>query len=81
LEIYVICLVVFLIIMGAMAIGLIMNKRIKGSCGGINGDEECSICGKTNTEEAPVIKGEEKLNRPEPTRYNTWESKGREVDF
>ena len=79
MEIYVICLVLFMLIMGGMSIGLLRGRRVKGSCGGVSG--ECSVCGKENAEKKTVIKGEENLDRPEPTRYNTWESKGREVDF
>ena len=80
MEIYVICLVLFLLIMAGMSIGLLRGRRVKGSCGGVSG--ECSVCGKDDAEKkTPIIKGEEKLNRPEPTRYNTWESEGREVDF
>ena len=79
MEIYVICLVLFLLIMAGISIGLLRGRRVKGSCGGVSG--ECSVCGKDDAEKKTVIKGEEKLNRPEPTRYNTWESKGREVDF
>ena len=79
IEVFGLCLVIFLLITALMAIGLLSGRRVKGSCGGVTG--ECSVCGNENAEDKTVIKGEEKLNRPEPTRYGTWESKGREVDF
>ncbi len=79
METFVICLVFLLIIVAAMSIGLLRGRRVSGSCGGVTG--VCSVCGKDNAEKKTVIKGEENLKRPEPTRYGTWESKGKEVDF
>ena len=79
LEVLGLCLVLFLAITAIMAIGLLRGRRVKGSCGGVTG--VCSVCGKDNAEKKTVIKGEENLKRPEPTRYGTWESKGKEVDF
>ena len=78
-ETFVLCLVILLCIVAAMSIGLLRGLRVKGSCGGATG--VCSVCGKDNAEKKTVIKGEENLKRPEPTRYGTWESKGKEVDF
>ena len=48
----------FVLTMAAMAVGVIFsNRRIKGSCGGMNGrirdelgEERCSICGVTAAE-------------------------------
>ena len=79
METFVLCLVILLIIVAAMSIGLLRGRRVSGSCGGVTG--VCSVCGKDNAEKKTVIKGEENLKRPEPTRYGTWESKGKEVDF
>ena len=79
METFVICLVFLLFIVAAMSIGLLRGRRVSGSCGGVTG--VCSVCGKDNAEKKTVIKGEENLKRPEPTRYGTWESKGKEVDF
>ena len=76
---FIICLVILLFIVAAMSIGLLRGRRVSGSCGGATG--VCSVCGKDNAEKKTVIKGEENLKRPEPTRYGTWESKGKEVDF
>lgn len=79
LEVFGLCMVTFLLITALMAIGLLKGRRVKGSCGGVTG--ECSVCGEDNAKEKTVIKGEEHLKRPEPTRYGTWESKGTDVDF
>ena len=79
METFIICLVILLFIVAAMSIGLLRGRRVSGSCGGATG--VCSVCGKDNAEKKTVIKGEENLKRPEPTRYGTWESKGKEVDF
>ena len=78
-ETFILCLVLLLAIMAAMSIGLLKGRRVKGSCGGATG--VCSVCGEDNAKEKTVIKGEEHLKRPEPTRYGTWESKGTDVDF
>lgn len=46
---FVLALVVFLLIVAAMAIGVIFGRQpIKGSCGGLGAvgiDQECDICG------------------------------------
>ena len=46
---FVLALLVFLLIMAAMAVGVIFGRApIKGSCGGLGAigiDQECEICG------------------------------------
>ena len=49
MEIFLICLVFFLIIVAAMSIGLLRGRRVSGSCGGATG--ECSVCGKDSAED------------------------------
>lgn len=43
-------LIIFLLVMIGMAVGVIFsNRRITGSCGGLNaipGVDECGVCGK-----------------------------------
>jgi hypothetical protein len=46
MEIFLICLVFFLVIIAIMSIGLLTNRRVRGSCGGVG--NECSVCGKDN---------------------------------
>jgi hypothetical protein len=49
MEIFLICLVFFLIIVAAMSIGLLRGRRVSGSCGGATG--VCSVCGKDSVED------------------------------
>ena len=61
---FVLALLVFLLIMAAMAVGVIFGRApIKGSCGGLGAvgiDQECEICGgdpqrcDSNTDAGPV---------------------------
>ena len=44
METFLICLVLFLVIMAGMAIGLLKGRYVKGRCGGAEG--VCSVCGK-----------------------------------
>ncbi len=57
--------VLFLLIVLGMALGVIfMNKRIKGSCGGLNaiGDaDQCLVCHKEIDPDSPL---KERLNCP-----------------
>lgn len=57
--------VLLLLIMLGMSLGvLLMNKRIKGSCGGLNaiGDgDECLVCHKEIDPDSPL---KERLNCP-----------------
>ncbi len=50
MEIFVLTFVIFLIIILIMSLGvMLMNKNIKGSCGGLNaisGKDKCSVCNK-----------------------------------
>ena len=42
-------LIVVIISIGGLSIGLLLNnKPLKGSCGGLNSQGECEICGKTD---------------------------------
>ena len=59
MEIFVITFVVFLIITLIMSLGvMLMNKNIKGSCGGLNaisGSDKCSVCNKDIDPKSPLI--------------------------
>lgn len=95
METFLICLVLFLVITAAMAVGLIMNKRIKGSCGGVNGDDECTVCGKTSTKKLSRLEQMKKdpyrrIDSDDMTEvekmdagftHGTYNINGRDVDF
>jgi len=49
MEMFLICLVFFLVITAIMAIGLLRGRRVSGSCGGASG--VCSVCGKDNAKD------------------------------
>ena len=59
MEIFIITFVVFLIIILIMSLGvMLMNKNIKGSCGGLNaisGSDKCSVCNKDIDPKSPLI--------------------------
>ncbi|KMW56212.1 putative exported protein [Candidatus Rhodobacter oscarellae] len=58
METFVLSFVLLLVIMLGMALGVIlMNKRIKGSCGGLNaiGDaDQCLVCKKEIDPDSPL---------------------------
>lgn len=55
MSVFLLAFVFFVVVMCAMAIGVIVaNKPIKGSCGGLNSvgiDGACVICGKSGNED------------------------------
>ena len=59
METFVLTFVIFLIIIVIMSLGVIlMNKNIKGSCGGLNaisGSDKCSVCNKDIDPTSPLI--------------------------
>jgi len=59
MEIFVLTFVIFLIIIVIMSLGvMLMNKNIKGSCGGLNaisGSDKCSVCNKDIDPNSPLI--------------------------
>jgi len=59
MEIFVLTFVIFLIIIVIMSLGvMLMNKNIKGSCGGLNaisGTDKCSVCNKDIDPNSPLI--------------------------
>ena len=59
MEIFVLTFVIFLIIIVIMSLGvMLMNKNIKGSCGGVNaisGTDKCSVCNKDIDPNSPLI--------------------------
>ena len=59
METFVLTFVIFLIIIVIMSLGVIlMNKNIKGSCGGLNaisGSDKCSVCNKDIDPNSPLI--------------------------
>lgn len=59
MEIFVLTFVIFLIIILIMSLGvMLMNKNIKGSCGGLNaisGTDKCSVCNKDIDPNSPLI--------------------------
>jgi len=91
MEIFLICLVFFLIIVAAMSIGLLRGRRVSGSCGGATG--VCSVCGKDSAEDrlAQMKKDPnrridsdnmteiEKMDRG--FTHGTYNINGRDVDF
>ena len=59
METFVLTFVIFLIIIVIMSLGvMLMNKNIKGSCGGLNaisGSDKCSVCNKDIDSNSPLI--------------------------
>ena len=59
MEIFVLTFVIFLMIIVIMSLGvMLMNKNIKGSCGGLNalsGTDKCSVCNKDIDPNSPLI--------------------------
>ena len=59
MEIFIITFVIFLVIILIMSLGvMLMNKNIKGSCGGLNaisGSDKCSVCNKDIDPNSPLI--------------------------
>ena len=59
MDIFVLTFVIFLIIILIMSLGvMLMNKNIKGSCGGVNaisGSDKCSVCNKDIDPNSPLI--------------------------
>ena len=59
MEIFIITFIVFLIIILIMSLGvMLMNKNIKGSCGGLNaisGSNKCSVCNKDIDPDSPLV--------------------------
>ena len=91
LEVFGLCLVLFLACTAIMAIGLLRGRRVSGSCGGASG--ECSVCGKDDAKEPlQQIKRDpnrridsdnmteiEKMDRG--FTHGTYNINGRDVDF
>tara|TARA_R110001592_G_scaffold50736_4_gene156742 strand:- start:122 stop:409 length:288 start_codon:yes stop_codon:yes gene_type:complete len=93
LEIFGLCLVLFLAITAIMAIGLLRGRRVKGSCGGATG--VCSVCGEDNAKKPSRLEQMKK----DPNRridsdnmtevekmdagftHGTYNINGRDVDF
>ena len=59
METFVLTFVIFIIIILIMSLGvMLMNKNIKGSCGGLNalsGTDKCSVCNKDIDPNSPLI--------------------------
>ena len=61
MEIFIITFIIFLIIILIMSLGvMLMNKNIKGSCGGLNaisgsGTNKCSVCNKDIDPNSPLV--------------------------
>lgn len=53
LGILLVTFVVFSVAFGGLAIGLLQNKPLKGSCGGLSAmtGERCDVCGATREED------------------------------
>ena len=91
MEIFLICLVFFLVITAIMAIGLLRGRRVSGSCGGASG--VCSVCGKDNAKDrltqmkkdpnrridSDNMTEVEKMDRG--FTHGTYNINGRDVDF
>ena len=93
MEIFLICLVFFLVITAIMSIGLLKGRRVKGSCGGVSG--VCSVCGKDNAKKPSRLEQMKKdpnkrINGDNMTEiekmdagftHGTYNINGRDVDF
>ena len=59
MDIFIFAFLFFLIITIMMSLGVIlMNKNIKGSCGGLNaisGSDKCSVCNKDIDPNSPLV--------------------------
>ena len=91
LEVFALCLVIFLVITAIMAIGLLRGRRVSGSCGGASG--VCSVCGKDNAKDrltqmkkdpnrridSDNMTEVEKMDRG--FTHGTYNINGRDVDF
>ena len=91
MEMFLICLVFFLVITAIMAIGLLRGRRVSGSCGGASG--VCSVCGKDNAKDrlqqmkrdpnrridSDDMTEIEKMDRG--FTHGTYNINGRDVDF
>ena len=59
MEVFIITFIIFLIIILIMSLGvMLMNKNIKGSCGGLNaisGSNKCSVCNKDLDPNSPLV--------------------------
>ena len=59
MDIFIFAFLFFLIITIIMSLGVIlMNKNIKGSCGGLNaisGSDKCSVCNKDIDPNSPLV--------------------------
>ena len=59
MDIFIFAFGFFLIIITIMSLGvMLMNKNIKGSCGGLNaisGSDKCSVCNKDIDPNSPLI--------------------------
>ena len=91
MEIFLICLVFFLVITAIMAIGLLRGRRVSGSCGGASG--VCSVCGKDNAKDRLAQMKRDpnrRIDSDDMTEmekmdqgftYGTYNINGRDVDF
>lgn len=60
--IFVITLGIFILVITAMAVGVIFGKReIKGSCGGLGGCELCDSDGENKSNSLPPCKEQEQI--------------------
>ena len=91
MEIFLICLVFFLVITAIMAIGLLRGRRVSGSCGGASG--VCSVCGKDNAKDRLAQMKKDPNRRIDSDKmteiekmdqgftHGTYNINGRDVDF
>ena len=93
MEVFLLCLVFFLLIMAGMAIGLLRGRRVSGSCGGATG--VCSVCGNDNVKKPSRLEQIKKDpnrrvdsdNMTEAEKmdagftHGTYNINGRDVDF
>ena len=91
MEIFLICLVFFLVITAIMSIGLLTHRRVTGSCGGVG--NECPVCSTDDAADrlARMKKDPNKrINGDNMTEiekmdagftHGTYNINGRDVDF
>ena len=91
MEIYVLCLVLFLVMVLGLSIGLLRGRRVKGSCGGVTG-ESCACSKESANDQLTQMKRDpnRRINSDKMTdvekmdagfTHGTYNINGRDVDF
>ena len=91
MEIFILCLVLFLVMVLGLSLGLLRGRRVKGSCGGVTG-ESCACSKESANDQLTQMKRDpnrrinsdnmseiEKMDRG--FTHGTYNINGRDVDF